>query len=59
MRGLRGIAVVRTMLDKLSFKDLFIIEFEVHATQIGALTNHSEPGQWTSPQINSGILAAW
>jgi len=47
------------MLDKLSFKDLFIIEFEVHATQIGALTNHSEPGQWTSPQINSGILAAW
>ena len=44
MRGLRGVAVVLNDVGQLSFKDFFIIEFEVHATQIGALTNHSEPG---------------
>ena len=39
MRGLRGVAVVLNDVGQLSLKDFFIIEFEVHATQIVPLTN--------------------
>jgi hypothetical protein len=33
--GTEGVAIVLNDIGQLSFKDFFIIEFEVHATQIG------------------------